>query len=75
LKTANLLEISNDESYFQQINTIQIQIDQIENQMTDSVHKKSIFGMEQYISPFVHLMDKDKYSVHKMGNVYHRYND
>ena len=31
--------------------------------------------MEEYVAPFVHLMDKDKYSVHKMGTIYHRYND
>lgn len=43
--------------------------------MEEMKNEKSIFKYEQYVSPFVHLMDKDKYSVHKMGNIYHRYND
>ena len=35
---------------------------------------KRIFKYDTYVPPFIHFVEKDKLSVHKMGKVFERYN-
>ena len=35
---------------------------------------KNIFKYDTYVPPLIHFIQKDKFSVHKMGQVFERYN-
>lgn len=35
---------------------------------------KNIFKYDIYVPPFTHFIEKDKFSVHKMGQIFERYN-
>ena len=49
-------------------------INQLKAQMEKELMYKNIFKYDTYVPPFIHLADKDKFSVHKMGQVFERYN-
>ena len=42
--------------------------------MIEFIDSECIFNFDPYQCSFAHFMDKDKFSVHRMGQIYYRYN-